>query len=254
MSRSTRSHLRRPLVVTSFLLTAFVLTGLAASVATTRARSTTRERTLFDRIPAAAYRAVAGGKQSSMSTDGDRASPNRSMATPRASGAATSFRGGARSVDGKQALLPLGAFRPAGETGQEKGHRSELKNGLESAYFAEFSGVGAEGRDMVWRGAVAGAAVGAVTVRLAHVGRDADTAKPTWPVEGVVFVSGEDPRRAFAAEVRGTIDWRTKRVRLAGEVSVGYMRGAHVEVTADLVNYDLSGGARVAPAQVAAAH
>ena len=122
-----------------------------------------------------------------------------------------------------------------------------------SAYFAEFTGVGPEGRDMVWRGAVAGAAVGELTVRLAHVGRDVDTAKPTWPVEGIIFVSGEDRQRAFAAEVHGTIDWPTKQVKLAGEVSVGYMRGAHVEQTADLINQDLSGGLRLAPATLAAA-
>jgi len=121
-----------------------------------------------------------------------------------------------------------------------------------SAYFAEFAGVGAEGRDMVWRGAVAGAAVGELTVRLAHAGRDVDTAKPTWPVEGIIFVSGDDPRRAFAAEVRGTIDWRTNRLTLAGEVSVGYLRGAHVEQTADLSNYDLSGELCLAPRTLAA--
>jgi hypothetical protein len=123
----------------------------------------------------------------------------------------------------------------------------------ESAYFAEFTGVGADGRDMVWRGAVAGAAAGELTVRLAHAGRVVDTAQPEWPVEGVIFVSCEDPRRAFAAEVRGSIDWRTKRLTLAGEVSLGYMRGAHVEQTADLINYDLSGELRLAPATLAAA-
>jgi hypothetical protein len=253
MSRSTRSHLRWPLVVTGFLLTGFVLNGLAASAATNRAQSTTHERALPDRIPAATHRVVAGGKQSSTSIDGNRASLNRSIATPRAPIAATSSRGAVRPVGGKQVLLPLDAFRPAGEAGRERGHSSELKNDLESAYFAEFTGVGAEGRDMVWRGAVAGAAVGELTVRLAQVGWDVDTAQPTWPVEGIIFVSGEDPRRAFAAEVGGTIDWRTKRVRLAGDVSLGYLRGAHLEVTADLVNHDLSGGMRVAPAQLAAA-
>jgi hypothetical protein len=123
----------------------------------------------------------------------------------------------------------------------------------ESAYFAEFTGVGPEGRDMVWRGAVAGAAVGELTVRLAPAGKIIDTARPEWPVEGVIFVTGEDPRRAFAAEVRGTIDWRRNRLTLAGEVSVGYLRGAHVEQTADLINHDLSGELRITPATLAAA-
>ena len=166
MSRTTRSHPRRLIVVTGL-----VLTALAASAATTRAQSPSPDRALLSRIPAATY-------------------------------------------------------------------RSDLSD-LKSAYFAEFTGAGAEGRDMVWRGAVAGAAAGELTVRLAHVGRDVDTAQPEWPVEGNIVVSGEDPRRAFAAEVRGTIDWRTKRLTLAGEVSVGYLRGARVEQTADLVNYDL---------------
>ena len=97
-----------------------------------------------------------------------------------------------------------------------------------------------------------GAAVGELTIRLAHVGRDVDTAEPTWPVEGIMFVSGADPQRAFAAEVHGTIDWRTKRVRLVGDVSLGYLRGAHLEQTAGLVNYDLSGDLRLTPATLAA--
>ena len=191
MSRTTRSHPRRPLVVTGFILTA-----LAVSAATAQAQSPSPQRALLNRIPAATYRLVAAGNQSPTAVDGDRA---------------------------------------------------------KSAYFAEFTGVGADGRDMVWHGAVAGAAVGELTVRLAHVGRDVDTAKPTWPVEGIIFVSGEDPRRAFAADVRGTIDWRTRRLTLAGEVSVGYLRGAHVEQTADLINHDLSGEPRLAPATLAAA-
>jgi hypothetical protein len=69
---------------------------------------------------------------------------------------------------------------------------------------SQFTGVGSDGRDMVWRGAVVAVAVGELTVRLAHVDRDVDTARPTWPVEGIVFVSGTDPQRAFAAEVHAS--------------------------------------------------
>jgi hypothetical protein len=121
----------------------------------------------------------------------------------------------------------------------------------QGAYFAEFTGVGAEGRDMVWRGAVAGVAVGELTILLAHVGRDIDTSEPTWPVEGIIFVSGEDPQGAFAAEVHGTIDWLTKRLTLAGDVSLGSRRGSHVEQTAQLIGHDLSGELRFTPATLA---
>ena len=148
--------------------------------------------------------------------------------------------------------IPATTYRAdAADTMRPQGGHSGLESDLASAYFAELTGDGAEGRDMVWRGAIAGVAVGELTVRLAHVGRDVDTAKPTWPVEGIIFVSGNDPQRAFAAEVHGTIDWLTKRVKLTGEVSVGYMRGAHLEQTADLVNHDLSGVLRLAPATLA---
>jgi hypothetical protein len=165
------------------------------------------------------------------------------------------------------ALVVLGLAASAATThAQSPGPRRALLNRLPaatygviadsdrtSAYFAKFTGVGPEGRDMVWRGAVAGAAVGELIVRLAPEGRVVDTARPEWPVEGIIFVSGEDPRRAFAAEVRGTIDWRRKRLTLAGEVSVGYLRGAHVEQTADLVEHDLSGELRLTPRTLAAA-
>jgi len=190
MSRTTRFHSHRLLIVTGL-----VLIGLAAWAATTPAQRPAPDRALHNRIPAAAYRVVAPEKQSPAAIEDDRA------------------RG---------------------------------------AYFAEFTGVGAEGRDMVWRGAVTGVAAGELTVRLAHVGRDVDTAKPTWPVEGIIFLSGKDPQRAFAAEVHGTIDWRTKRMKLAGEISVGHMRGAHIEQTADLMNYDLSGELRLTRATLAA--
>jgi len=120
-----------------------------------------------------------------------------------------------------------------------------------SAYFAEFTGNGAEGRDMIWRGAMAGVGVGELTIRLAHVGRDVDMAAPIWPVEGIMFVSGENPQRAFVAEVHGTIDWLRKRVKLVGEVSIGYMRGSHVEQTADLIDHDVSGELCIVPAALA---
>ncbi len=106
---------------------------------------------------------------------------------------------------------------------------------------------------MVWRGAVAGAAVGQLTLRLAHEGQVINVTSPAWPVEGIVFVSGEDPRRAFAAEVRGTIDWQAKRVTLTGVVSTGYLSGVRIELTADVINDVLHGELCLVPASLAAA-
>ena len=153
------------------------------------------------------------------------------------------------------AVLLVG-LAASGGTAQSQRSRFDRTNDLYSAYVAGFTGLDAAGRDMVWRGAVAGAAVGELVVRLAPEGR-VDTGRPERPVEGIIFVSGEDPRRAFAAEVRGTIDWKARRLELSGEVTDGYMRGRRLTQTADLVDtelivHNLSGEMRFAPATHAA--
>jgi hypothetical protein len=137
-------------------------------------------------------------------------------------------------------------------TARAQNPRFDRTNELYSAYVAGFTGLDAARRDLIWRGAVAGAAVGELTLRLAHEGRVVDTARPEWPVEGIIFVSGEDPRRAFAAEVRGTIDWKARRLELSGEVTDGYMRGMRLTQTAELIAHNLSGEMRFAPATHAA--
>jgi hypothetical protein len=104
---------------------------------------------------------------------------------------------------------------------------------------------------MVWRGAVTGAAVGQLTIRLAHQGPVIGPRDNTWVVEGIVFVSGEDPQRAFAAEVRGKMDWQAKTVTLTGVVSTGYLSGARIELTAEVIKDALHGELRLAPATLA---
>lgn len=142
----------------------------------------------------------------------------------------------------------------AGSDGPARAQSPKLDrtNELYSAYVAGFTGRDAAERDLIWRGAVAGAAVGQLTLRLAPEGRVIAT-NHRWPVEGIIFVSGEDPRRAFAAEVRGTIDRQANRVTLSGVVSTGYRSGAHIELTADVINDALHGELRLAPAKLAAA-
>jgi hypothetical protein len=150
------------------------------------------------------------------------------------------------------AVLLIG-LAATGATAQAQSPRFAPTNDLHSAYVAGFTGLDAAGRDLVWRGAVAGGAVGQLIVRLAHDGRVIDVTNRTWPVEGIVFISGEDPRRAFAAEVRGTIDWQAKRATLTGVVSTGYLGGAHIELTADVINDALHSELRLAPVRLAAA-
>jgi hypothetical protein len=120
------------------------------------------------------------------------------------------------------------------------------------AAFARFAGVGAEGRDMIWRGPVAGDWGSELTVRLAHVAVDGAARRGPQPVEGILFVAAdpERPERALASEVAGTMDLRTGRVVVSGTVSVGSQEGERLTFVANLVDGDLSGdvqiGARIA--------
>jgi hypothetical protein len=154
----------------------------------------------------------------------------------------------------RRALVASGLFLIAlaasGGSAQAQSARLAPTDGY-SAFVAGFSGLDGAGRDMVWRGAVAGAAVGRLTLRLAPEGEVVDPMEPMLAVEGIVFVSGEDPRRAFAAEVRGTIDRQAKRVTLDGVVSTGYLSGARIELTADIIDDKLHGELRLGPARLA---
>jgi hypothetical protein len=110
---------------------------------------------------------------------------------------------------------------------------------------------------MIWHGAVAGAAVGELTVLLTQIEQAADPTRAKLPVEGTIMVVGEDPARAFAAEVRGTIDWQARRLALTGQVTSGYRRGSPLTQTADLTDtaliaHNLSGELRFGPATLAA--
>jgi hypothetical protein len=147
-------------------------------------------------------------------------------------------------------VLALGAFRPASDAARH--------GELSSAYFAQFAGRSADGREMIWRGAIAGAAVGEFTVRLTQTGQASDPVRGKRPVEGTIMVVGEDPARAFAAQVRGTIDWQARRLALTGQVTTGDRRGTPLTQTAELTNservaHNLSGEMHFGPAAVAAA-
>jgi len=99
---------------------------------------------------------------------------------------------------------------------------------IEMRYTVRFDGVGAEGVDNIWTGSMIGAPRGEITLRVAHRGPEADRAKAQWPVTAIVFVAADDPRQSFAADLQGTVDWPTGRMRLSGEITEGWMKGAVV--------------------------
>jgi hypothetical protein len=117
--------------------------------------------------------------------------------------------------------------------------------GTLASYTARFAGVGAEGVDMLWEGTVAGAATGAVNLRVEYLGEEMDRARQQWPVRAWLFVAADNPAHSFAAELTGTIDWRDGTARLDGTISEGWMRGARVEHDGLLDDFDARGTLRV---------
>jgi hypothetical protein len=108
-----------------------------------------------------------------------------------------------------------------------------------------YVGVGAEGVDMIWRGRVTGPAGGQLTIRLEYAGITADRQMPIWPVNAWLFYSADNYRASFAAEVSGSMNWRTGEMRVTGLVSDGFRMGAAVEQRMQVGRPGLDGSARV---------
>ena len=93
-----------------------------------------------------------------------------------------------------------------------------------------YTGLGAQGVDLTWRG-LAGAPVPAqVTIRVEYAGPAGDRAAPVWPVNAWLFFSAEDLRSSFVAELSGNLDWRTGEMRVTGLASDGARLGLPVEL------------------------
>jgi len=113
------------------------------------------------------------------------------------------------------------------------------------AFEVRYGGIGAEGVDMVWRGQTGGVVAGQVTIRMQYAGDPADRGMPTWPVNVWLFFSADDFRGSFAAELSGTMSWRTGEMRVAGLVSDGARRDTAVEQRMRVMRPGLNGTASV---------
>ena len=113
------------------------------------------------------------------------------------------------------------------------------------AFEVRYAGLGAEGVDMVWRAQASGPVAGLVTIRMEYAGDPADRRMPTWPVNVSLFFSADDFRGSFAAELSGTMSWRTGEMRAAGLVSDGARRDTAVEQRMRVTRPGLDGTATV---------
>jgi hypothetical protein len=92
-----------------------------------------------------------------------------------------------------------------------------------------YSGPGPEGTDMLWRARAARPLPGQATIRMEYAGDPADRGMPIWPVSAWVTFVADDPRNSFAAELSGSVNWRSGVVRVAGLVSAGDGRDTPVD-------------------------
>lgn len=142
------------------------------------------------------------------------------------------------------ALAPIAAqrvisLRTPAVTSTSPTRYAELRHNL------RFEGVGAEGIDDIWRGAMQGAAPGEITLRVEYRGAPMEVSQPVWPVRAMTFVAADDQARSFVAESEGTLDWRTGNLELNGSVTEGSRKGAAVAQTVHFDRDQLNGSGSI---------
>jgi len=113
------------------------------------------------------------------------------------------------------------------------------------AFNVEYAGLGAEGVDYIWRGYARGAVPAQVTIRMEYAGVRDERPMPIWPVNVWLFYSADDYRSSFAAELSGSMNWRTGELRVSGLVSDGLRTNVPLEQRVQLHRPGLAGTATV---------
>jgi hypothetical protein len=135
-----------------------------------------------------------------------------------------------RSTTRRIALLVLGVATTAGvgalSTGTtHAGRAGTLARPADTLGFeVEYGGMGAEGVDLLWRGHALAPLPGFVTIRMEYAGSVEERRMPIWPVNVWLFYSADDLRSSFAAELSGSMNWRTGELGVSGIVSDGGRR------------------------------
>lgn len=133
----------------------------------------------------------------------------------------------------------LSANRPAAATRAARALADTL------AFEVEYAGIGAEGVDLIWRGRASGAAPAEVTIRMEYAGGADDRWMPIWPVNVRLLYATDDYVRSFAAELSGSMNWRTGSLEVSGIVSDGTRRNVPLEQRLQLHRPGLAGSVTV---------
>ena len=141
------------------------------------------------------------------------------------------------------AALAAGAGRIAPRAVGADAATTDLPDTL--AFEVEYVGIGAEGVDLVWRGAFHPAAPAQATIRMEYAGGADDRAMPLWPVNVWLFYAADDYQRSFAAELSGSMNWGTGELRVSGLVSDGLRTNVPLEQRIQLHRPGLTGAVTV---------
>lgn len=123
-------------------------------------------------------------------------------------------------------------------------------NGLTLGFAGQFAGVSQDDhKSNVWSGRVSGSMSGGLVVTLEPLGSLMETANPIWQVKTRWIVApagqGED---SLVADLYGTVNWKTGRMRLLGVVTEGCFKGYEAAVDARLADLDADGTLQIQPA------
>lgn len=113
------------------------------------------------------------------------------------------------------------------------------------SFDVEYAGVGAEGIGLIWRGHAEAVVPAQVTIRVEYAGGSDDHAMPVWPVNVWLFYSADDYRSSFAAELGGSMNWRTGELRVSGLVTDGLRMNIPIEQRIQLHRPGLAGAVTV---------
>ena len=109
----------------------------------------------------------------------------------------------------------------------------------------EFAGVSqADHKSNVWTGRVHGAVRGDVVMTLELLGSPMEAASPVWQVRTRWTVAGGT---GFAADLYGTVNWKSGALRLSGAIGEGCLKGSEIRAEGRFADLDGSGTIRILP-------
>ncbi|PYP50059.1 MAG: hypothetical protein DMD45_12520 [Gemmatimonadetes bacterium] len=115
-------------------------------------------------------------------------------------------------------------------------------------FAAQFGGVSQDDhRSNVWSGRVTGSMIGNLVVALEPLGSLMETANPIWQVKTRWIVPAGASEGSLVADLYGTVNWKTGRMRLSGVVTEGCLKGYEAVVDGRFADLDAAGTLQIEP-------